>query len=136
MYPLKILDKLQRCAALWISRAFKTAPLAGIKAIASLIPIYLHLQKLSGRFQLRAHTLPVNHILWSLMKNNIDSSYTSHPLLLSSLPGCQHSLIKGYLVDMENRFNKVFSSFDSLNPEFKLGDRIIDCFSNRFFSFI
>jgi len=34
---------------------------------------------------------------------------------------------------MENQFNKVFHFFNPLNPEFKPGNRIIDCFSNRFF---
>jgi len=37
---------------------------------------------------------------------------------------------------MENWFNKVFPSFDSLNPEFKPGNRIIDCFSNHFFFYL
>ena len=55
-----------------------------------------------------------------------------YPLLLSSLTGCQHGLIKGHLVDMNNWFNEVFPSFDSLNLEFKPGNRIINCFSNHF----
>jgi len=33
---------------------------------------------------------------------------------------------------MDNRFNKVFPSFDSLNPEFCPSNRIIDNFSNHF----
>ena len=33
---------------------------------------------------------------------------------------------------MDNRFNKVFPSFDSLNPEFKPGNRIINKFFNHF----
>jgi len=33
---------------------------------------------------------------------------------------------------MDNRFNEVFPSFNSLNPEFKLDNRIIDSFSNCF----
>ena len=33
---------------------------------------------------------------------------------------------------MDNWFNEVFPSFDSLNPEFRPGNRIIDCFSNCF----
>jgi len=33
---------------------------------------------------------------------------------------------------MDNRFNEVFPSFDSLNPKFSLGDRIIYCFPNHF----
>ena len=33
---------------------------------------------------------------------------------------------------MDNHFNKVFSSFDALNPEISPGCRIIDIFSNCF----
>jgi len=53
-------------------------------------------------------------------------------LLLNSLTKCQCSLIKRYIVDMDNRFNEVFLSFDPLNPEFRPGNRIIDNFSNHF----
>ena len=42
---MKILNKLQRRAAIWILEAFKTLPAEGIEAIASLIPIRFHLQK-------------------------------------------------------------------------------------------
>ena len=44
-YHMKILNKLQRRAAIWILEAFKTLPAEGIEAIASLIPIRFHLQK-------------------------------------------------------------------------------------------
>jgi len=63
---------------------------------------------------------------------NISSHPHYHLLLLYSLTKCQHSLIKRHIVNMDNRFNKDFSSFDPLNPEFCLGNRIIDNFSNRF----
>jgi len=33
---------------------------------------------------------------------------------------------------MDNCFNEVFPSFNLLNPEFSLGNRIIDCFPNQF----
>jgi len=33
---------------------------------------------------------------------------------------------------MDNRFNKVFSSFDPYNSEFSPGSRIIDIFSSCF----
>jgi len=52
LYPLKILGKIQRRAAIWVLRAFKMSPLLGIEVIAGLIPIKLHLQKLGGRLQL------------------------------------------------------------------------------------
>jgi len=35
-------------------------------------------------------------------------------------------------MDMDNQYNEVFSSFDSLNSEFSPGHRIIDMFSSHF----
>jgi len=55
-----------------------------------------------------------------------------HSLLLSSLSKHQRELIKGPVVDMDNCFKKVFPSFNSLNPEFAPGCRIIDIFSSHF----
>jgi len=46
-YPLEKLRKMQRKATIWITEAFCMSSIAGIKAIASLIPIYLYLQKLN-----------------------------------------------------------------------------------------
>ena len=56
-YPLKQLGKIQRRAAIWILGAFKTSLLSGVKAITGLIPINLHLKKLSRRSQLWAYSL-------------------------------------------------------------------------------
>ena len=102
----------------------------GIKAIMGLIPIYLHLQKLSGRSQLRVHTLLTNHILRLLIDVNSSKPSHSHFFSLSSLTKHQCSLIKDYINSMNNRFHEVFPSFDPINPEFQLGNRIIDNFSN------
>jgi len=41
-------------------------------------------------------------------------------------------MIKGPVVDINNRFNEVFPSFDPLNPDFASGHRIIDIFSSHF----
>ena len=41
-------------------------------------------------------------------------------------------MIKGSIVDINNRFNKAFPLFDSLNSEFPSGNRIIDTFSSHF----
>ena len=51
-YHMKILDKMQRRATIWILEAFKTSPTEGIEAIAGIIPIKLHLQKLARRSQI------------------------------------------------------------------------------------
>ena len=131
-YPLKILGKMQRRAAIWILGAFKMFSSFGIKAIASLISINLHLQKLSGRSQLQVHSLPSNHILHSLIEPNSYTLFKQHSLSLSSLIRHQCELIKGLVVDMDNHFNKVFPFFNSLNPKFAPEHRVIDIFSNCF----
>ena len=125
-YPLKLLGKMQRRAAIWILGTFKTSPSFGV---AGLI---LHLKKLSGRSQLRTHSLSSNHILHSLMEPREDSSYYQHPLSLGSLTRHQHNLTKGSLVDMDNWYNEVFSSFNPLHPELLPGNRVIDIFSDCF----
>ena len=84
-YPLKIMNKMQRRAVLWIVGGFKMAPLMGIEAIAGLIPINFHLQKIRGRSQLRVYTLSPNHILCSLMSSGNKSPLHQHPLLLNFL---------------------------------------------------
>jgi len=57
----------------------------GIKVIAILIPIYLHLQTLSSRLQLRAHALLNNHILHFLLELRLNSPSTLHHLSLEFL---------------------------------------------------
>ena len=47
-YHMKILWKMQRRAAIWILGAFKTSPVEDIEVIAGIIPIKLHLQKLTN----------------------------------------------------------------------------------------
>jgi len=57
VYLLDKLKKIQKRAAIWITRAFCTSPTAGIEAIVRLIPIHLHLQKLDGHVLLQAYLL-------------------------------------------------------------------------------
>ena len=101
-YPLKLLGKIQRKVTIWILGTFKTSPLFSVKAIMSLIPINLYLKKLSGRLQLQAHSLLSNHIFCSLMELREDSSYYRYPLSFGGLTRCQHNLIKGLLVSIDN----------------------------------
>ena len=91
-YLLKELRKMQRRATIWIFGAFRISSSLSIKAVVGLIPIHLHLQKLSSRFQLRIHTLPQNHIVKSLLElrhiNDIHSKHywTPKQLLLYQTP--------------------------------------------------
>ena len=129
---MKILNKMQRHAAIWILGAFKTSPLYGVEAIAGLIPIKLHLQKLGSRSQLQAYKLPHNYLLRSLINSNLNLSPNFKSTILNSLTNQQYSLVKGHLVDMANRSHECFSSFYPLNFEFSPGSRIINIFSDRF----
>ncbi len=57
---MKILGQMQRKAAIWVKGAFRTSPTGGVQAIAGLLPIHLHIRKLSWRASFRTAT-PVGH---------------------------------------------------------------------------
>ena len=116
---------------IWILEAFKTSPLYGVEAIAELIPIKLHLQKLGGRSQLRMNKLSHNHLLYLLIDLHINSSSNFKFIVLDLLTNRQQSLVKGHLVNTANRSYECFPSFSPLNLEFSPGLRIIDNFSEH-----
>ena len=113
--------------------AFCTLPSFGIEVITGFIPIHLYLYKLSRRVQLRAHSLSHNHILQLLLKSRLSLYNDPHHLLLDFLSPYQQEMIKGPIIDIDNRFNEVFPAFDILNKNFSTGSYIIDilpsCFS-------
>ena len=108
------------------------SPVEVIEAIAGLIPIKLHLQKLVGRSQLHLLILPHNYLIQSFMDSPSSSPKCQHPISLSTLTGHQRSLIKGYLVNSNNKLYKIFPSFSPFHLELSLGSRIIDNFSDHF----
>ena len=126
---MKALNKMQRRAAIWILGAFKTSPLEGLEALARLIPVKYHLQKIAKRSQIRPFKLLKNHILNILMD---DSSHMPNPHSMGSLTHQQKILTKGHLVDSKFKSYGIFPSFSPLDPEFIPGQRIIDIFSDRF----
>jgi len=129
---MKILDKMQRRAAIWILGALKTSPSEGIKAIAGIIPIRFHLQKLARRLQIRPFKLPTNHILRELMDDSPLLSNNSNPHAIRSLTNHQKNIAKGHLIDSCNKACGIFPSFSPLNPEFFPSSCITDNFSDRF----
>jgi len=123
---------MQRRASLWILGVFCTSLLVGIKAIAGLMPIHLHLQKLIGRFHLRAHSLPTNHIIKSILEARPSDNVKPHLFFLDKLTPRQHTIIKSPIVNMDNRFNEIIPSFSPFNYEFSLRNRLINVFPNQF----
>jgi len=110
---------------------FCTSSTSGIEAITGLMPIHLYLQKLYDRFYLRAYFLPLNHIIRSILGMRLSDNIKPHVLFLEKLTPRQQAIIKNSIVDMNNRFNEVFSSFSSFNYEFLSGNRLINIFPNH-----
>ena len=131
-YHMKTLNKMQRRAAIWILGAFKTLPSMGIEAIAGIIPIKFHLQKIARRSEICPLKLPLSHLLRSFMDDSSSSSIMPNPHHVGLLTNRQRNLIKGHLINSFNKALGIFPSFSPLNPEFSPGLRIIDKFSNHF----
>ena len=129
---MKILNKMQRRAAIWILGAFKTSPMEGIKALVGLIPIRFHLQKIIKRSLIRSFKLPANHILKNLLNDNPPSLKSNNSYNIGSLTNRQRSLTKGHLIDSSIKSYGIFPSFTPLDSEFSPGHHIIDNFSNCF----
>jgi len=129
---MKILNKMQRRAAIWILGVFKTSPLKGIEALAGIIPIRFHLQKITKRSQIRPFKLPDNHILKNLLDDSPPRFKSSNLHNIGSLTNCQRSLTKGHLIDSNIKSYGIFPFFSPLDPEFSPGCCIIDNFSNCF----
>ena len=123
---------MQRRAAIWILGAFKSSPLEGIEALAGLMPIKFHLQKISKRSLIHPSKLPTNHILNNLLNDDPPSSKSSISHNIGSLTNRQKSLFKGHLNDTHSKLLGIFPSFSPINPEFSPRNRIVDSFSNRF----
>jgi len=129
---MKILGKIQRRAAIWILGTFKISSSEGIEAIAGLINIKYHLQKLAGRSQIYSAALPANHLIRTFMNDHSNNHPSSNPHSINSLTNCQKTIAKSHLINSNNKLYGIFPAFSPLHPEFKLGSRISDQFSDRF----
>ena len=131
-YHMKILNKMQRRAAIWILGAFKTSPLEGMEALVGIIPIRFHLHKIAKRSQICPFKLPDNHILKNLLNDSPPQSKFPNSHNISSLTTCQKALTKSHLIDTSIKSHGIFPSFFPLDPEFFPSHCIIDNFSNHF----
>ena len=129
---MKILGKLQRKAAIWVLGAFKTLSIEGIEAIAGVIPIKFHLQKLTSRSQLCPLALFASHLIRTLMNDlsNLSTKPLSHSI--NTLTNCQRTIIKGFLIDSNNKLYRVFPSFSLFHLELFPDSRMVDNFPDQF----
>jgi len=125
---MKILGKLQRRVTIWILGAFKTSPIEDIEAIAGVIPIKFHLQKLANRSQLHPLALSASHLIRTLMDNPSNLSTKPLPHSINMLTNHQRTIVKGFLIDSNNKLYGIFPAFSPLHSELFLGSRIADNF--------
>ena len=131
-YHMKILNKMQRRATIWISGTFKMSPLEEIEAIAGIIPIKFYLQKLAGRSLIYPFKLPDNHIIRILMDNSPQQGKNPNPHVIGSLTNWQKNIAKRHLIDSCNKFYSIYPFFSPLYQEFTPGFHLSDIFSNCF----
>jgi len=125
------LKKMQQRAALWITGAFQTFSSEGIEAIASLIPITLHLRKLNGRHHLCYASIPPSHAINSLLDSQHAKNQMPHKTATSKLTAKQQANLKSPIKDVNERLNSIRNCFNPLHPLFTPGSRIVDHFSSR-----
>ena len=80
-----------------------------VKAIASLIFIYLHLEKISRRHYLRMTSLPKQHVINLLLDDQYLKKAESYYLSIGNLTSKQQQKIKSSIVDTNSQLNEVLS---------------------------
>ena len=123
---------MQQRAALWITGTFHTSPTLGVEAITGLVPIYLHLKKLYGRFLLRQSSLLSNHITHSIFSSYRLQEQNCHNASIDCLMAKQRIWLKSPLIDVDDKHNEIFPSFSFFNKEFKPGNHLVDIFPDCF----
>ena len=122
---------MQRKAALWILGAFRTSPTGEIKALAGLIPIHLHLKKLTKQSYLRTATLSSQHALLSRLSACNSKGAHPHPQSLALFTDAQSAQLRSPLLDTEVLLLNLTECFDLLHPEIHLGCRLLDNFPDH-----
>jgi len=125
------LNKTQRRAALWIIGTFKTFPLAGIKAIARLILVFLYFRKLNGWHYLRYFSILYNYTINFLLDPQYAKNLLFYCFTIPNLTNTQRSKLKSPVLDINNCLNKITDFFISFYPSFSPGLRLVNHFINR-----
>jgi hypothetical protein len=98
---IKSLTTMQQQAALWITGAFKTSPTGDVEALAGLIPIQLHLQKLAHWVDYCITMLAPNHPLHALLSRENARSAPSHPRSITGMSLSKRAKVTSSLMHAE-----------------------------------
>src|SRR5688572_8779070 len=119
---MKSLVQMQCKAALWITGAFRTSPLGGVEALAGLIPIHLHLKKLSQRGSFRVATLSSTHLIRLLLDVTLHMQAIPHQLSFSCLAPKKCEEVQGATCDALESIQSLGEAFDATAEEAHLGN--------------
>jgi len=111
---------------------FCTSSTWGVEAIIGLIPLYLHLKKISSKHQIKTSTLLLNHAINSLLERRHTKNSCLHCLSLENMTDKQRLKIKSSIINTNNCLNGIYPLFDFLNCKFSPRFRLIDKFSSHF----
>jgi len=73
-----------------------------------------------------------NHIINNILSFNGSQEQSYHNASINYLTPKQRLCLKSPLINVDNKYNKFFPSFSFFNKEFKLGNHLIDLFSDCF----
>jgi hypothetical protein len=127
---MTLMNHMQRRAALWITGTFRTSPTMAIEAIAGLMPIHLHLSKLTQRSSVRMSTLHWTYVLYTF--SSLYANQTQHPLSPLLLTERQTNKATGPLIEVVKHQPAPNETLTLLPIEGMLGLRLLDCFLDRF----
>jgi len=108
------------------------SPTLRVETIAGLLPIHLYLRKLFGRFLLRQSSLPLNHIIYSILSSDGSQEHKSHIASIDHLTAKQRMKLKLPLINANDKYNEFFPSFSFFNDEFIPEKHIVDIFPNHY----
>jgi len=123
--------RMQRKASLWITGAFSTSPTGGIEALAGLIPIHLHLQKMAGRTNFRAATLSDTHPLRLILSQDHHKGAQPHPCAISQMSEAFKRKVKGTVMEIDRHLPELTESFEPVASEARPGTRLMDRFPDQ-----
>jgi len=112
---------MQQKADLWITGAFSTSPTGGIEALAGLISVHLHLQKMAGRANFRAATLSDIHPLRLILSQDHHKGTQPHPCAISQMSEAFKRKVKGTIMEIDRHLPELTESFKPVASEARPG---------------
>lgn len=113
---------------IWITGAFRTSPTGGVQAIAGLMPIHLHLQKLKARSIFQAATLIDSHPTCSLLSAEYSKKADPHRLSITLLDPKISLKVKGDICDIKQDVHYMTKLFAPYAPIAQPGHHLLDLF--------